>query len=89
MRDSDTLTGSDIAYMTIPREKTDARYAEWYTASGRRSILVRPDNKGTTRACLSFVPTESDLASDGGEWKAILYELPPRKVLDGDDRDPA
>ena len=46
--------GLYMAYFTIPRLPTDGTWAQWYNAPGGRSLLVRPDNVGTTRVVLSF-----------------------------------
>ncbi len=42
-----------IAYFTIPRTPDDDRLWRWYNATGGRSISLRPDRHGTTRAMLS------------------------------------
>ncbi|WP_246152598.1 FAD-dependent monooxygenase [Sphingomonas montanisoli] len=42
-----------MAYFTIPRAPDDDRMWRWYHASGGRSISLRPDRYGTTRAMLS------------------------------------
>jgi 2-polyprenyl-6-methoxyphenol hydroxylase-like FAD-dependent oxidoreductase len=42
------------AYFTIPYAETDKRWARWYNATGGRTVLLRPDNQGTTRAYLSI-----------------------------------
>ncbi len=47
--------GLYTAYFTVPREESDGRWARWYNAPGRRVVLLRPDNQGTTRASLSFL----------------------------------
>jgi len=47
--------GLYTAYFTIPRAESDGRWARWYNAPGRRVVLLRPDNQGTTRASLSFL----------------------------------
>ncbi|MFJ2738862.1 FAD-dependent monooxygenase [Streptomyces sp. NPDC087440] len=47
--------GLCTAYFTIPRAASDGRWARWYNAPGRRVVLLRPDNQGTTRASLSFL----------------------------------
>ncbi|GAA1957252.1 FAD-dependent monooxygenase [Amycolatopsis minnesotensis] len=47
--------GLCTAYFTIPRSTSDGRWARWYNAPGRRVVLLRPDNQGTTRATLSFL----------------------------------
>lgn len=64
-----------IAYFTIPRTADDDRLWRWYNAPGGRSVSLRPDRRGTTRAMLSA------RQSPGGEqaWavdrqKAWLHE---------------
>lgn len=47
--------GLYTAYLTIPRSPSDGEWARWYNAPGGRSITLRPDNVGTTRATLSFL----------------------------------
>ncbi len=42
-----------IAYFTIPRRADDDRLWRWYNAPGGRSLSLRPDRHGTTRAMLS------------------------------------
>ncbi len=42
-----------IAYFTIPREADDDQRWRWYNATDGRSISLRPDMAGTTRAMLS------------------------------------
>ncbi len=42
-----------IAYFTIQRIAGDDRMWRWYNATGGRSVSLRPDRKGTTRAMLS------------------------------------
>lgn len=42
-----------MAYFTIPRVADDDRLWRWYHAPGGRSISLRPDRHGTTRAMLS------------------------------------
>ncbi|WP_410580681.1 FAD-dependent monooxygenase [Amycolatopsis sp. lyj-108] len=49
------LFGLYTAYFTVPREGSDGRWARWYNAPGRRVVVLRPDNQGTTRASLSFL----------------------------------
>ena len=41
-----------IGYFTIPRTAADDRLWRWYNAPGKRSVGLRPDNHGTTRAML-------------------------------------
>ncbi|AWN38788.1 FAD-dependent monooxygenase [Methylobacterium radiodurans] len=43
-----------IAYFTIPRTSTDDRMWRWYNATGGRSVSLRPDRHGTTRAMLTL-----------------------------------
>jgi 2-polyprenyl-6-methoxyphenol hydroxylase-like FAD-dependent oxidoreductase len=47
--------GMYMAYLTIPRAASDDAWWYWYNAPGRRTIQLRPDNVGTTRALLSFM----------------------------------
>lgn len=46
--------GLYMAYFTIPRGPTDDAWARWYNARGGRSVLLRSDNLGTTRAAMTF-----------------------------------
>ena len=46
--------GFYTAYCTIPRTDDDDRWWRWYTTTGGRSVQLRPDNVGTTRASLNF-----------------------------------
>lgn len=41
-----------MGYFTIPRGGGDVQDARWYSAPGGRSVLLRPDRAGTTRAVL-------------------------------------
>ncbi len=43
-----------IAYFTIPRKADDDQMWRWYNATDGRSISLRPDRRGTTRAMLSL-----------------------------------
>lgn len=43
-----------IAYFTIPRQAADDQMWRWYNATEGRSISLRPDRHGTTRAMLSL-----------------------------------
>ncbi|CAF1300962.1 unnamed protein product [Didymodactylos carnosus] len=42
------------AYFTIPYSQSDGTWARWYNAPKGRTVLIRPDNQGTTRAFLTF-----------------------------------
>lgn len=46
--------GMYFAYVTIPRRHTDDRWWNWQHADRSRSVHLRPDNLGTTRAILTF-----------------------------------
>ena len=54
--------GFYTAYCTIPKTADDDQWWRWYTTSGGRSVQLRPDNVGTTRASLDFLcpPTGLD-----------------------------
>jgi len=47
--------GMYLAYATIPRTDADNGWWNWQHATGHRSVHVRPDNLGTTRAILTFM----------------------------------
>ncbi|MGG7508936.1 FAD-dependent monooxygenase [Plantibacter sp. YIM 135249] len=47
--------GMYTAYLTIPRAETDSAWARWHNATGGRTMTLRPDNVGTTRATFSFL----------------------------------
>ncbi|MGC5012293.1 FAD-dependent monooxygenase [Streptosporangium sp. DT93] len=71
--------GLVMVYGTIEREPADDRWWNWYTAPGRRQVMLRPDNMGTTRAMLAYL-TETDeiVDADRGERLAVL-----NRVFDG------
>jgi 2-polyprenyl-6-methoxyphenol hydroxylase-like FAD-dependent oxidoreductase len=50
-----TDLGMYIAYLTIARQESDDRWWNWQHVPESRSIHLRPDNLGTTRAMLSFL----------------------------------
>ncbi len=59
--------GLYMAYLTIPRTAADTDWWRWYVAPGARSVTMRPDNVGTTRATLTFMSDVrglEDLAPD-------------------------
>jgi len=63
------------AYFTIPRGERDGNVARWFNAPGGRSVFLRPDNLGTTRAGLSLQEKPrgyEKLSQD--EQKALLKE---------------
>jgi 2-polyprenyl-6-methoxyphenol hydroxylase-like FAD-dependent oxidoreductase len=47
--------GLYACYFTIPRGASDGAWARWYHTPGSRSMLLRPDNVGTTRVSLWFL----------------------------------
>ena len=55
--------GFYTAYCTVPRTQDDDQWWRWYTTTGGRSVQLRPDNVGSTRASLNFLsaPTNLDL----------------------------
>ncbi|KQS71459.1 FAD-binding monooxygenase [Rhizobium sp. Leaf371] len=62
-----------IAYFTIPRQVDDDSMWRWYNAPGGRSISLRPDAHGTTRAMLSIQqPPEGEQWWDVEQQKAYL-----------------
>ncbi|KYF84969.1 FAD-binding monooxygenase [Sorangium cellulosum] len=64
------------SYFTIPRGASDTAWARWYNAPGSRSILLRPDNVGTTRASLWFLsPTRGYERLSAAEQKALLVSV--------------
>lgn len=82
-----------IAYFTIPRIDTDDRLWRWYHAPGGRSVSLRPDRHGTTRAMLSVQkPPEGEDEWSDERQKAWLRDTfadagwQTTRVLDGMDR---
>ncbi|CAD2245880.1 FAD-dependent monooxygenase [Xanthomonas arboricola] len=81
-----------IAYFTIARTADDDRLWRWYHATGGRSISLRPDQHGTTRAMLSLQKApEGEQDWDMATQKAYLRERfvdagwQAARVLDGMD----
>ncbi|MCC0808140.1 FAD-binding monooxygenase [Methylobacterium sp. W2] len=81
-----------IAYFTIPRVADDDRLWRWYNATGGRSVSLRPDRKGTTRAMISVrQPPAGEQHWDVDRQKAFLRERfvdagwQARRVLAGMD----
>ncbi|HEY0735445.1 MAG TPA: FAD-dependent monooxygenase [Herpetosiphonaceae bacterium] len=77
-------------WFTIPRAASDTAWARWYHAPRGRSMLLRPDNVGTTRVSLWFLsPPRGYERLSVAEQKALILRLfadagweAPR-VLDG------
>lgn len=64
-----------MAYFTIPRRADDDRLWRWYHATGGRSVSLRPDRHGTTRAMLTVQkPPADEQAWDAARQKAWLRE---------------
>lgn len=64
-----------IAYFTIPRVSDDDRMWRWYNATDGRSISLRPDTHGTTRANLTIQqPPNGQQDWDVDRQKAYLRE---------------
>ena len=64
-----------IAYFTIPRRPDDDRMWRWFNAPGKRSVSLRPDSHGTTRAMLSLSrEAEGEQDWDVDRQKAFLRE---------------
>ncbi len=81
-----------IAYFTIARTADDDRLWRWYHTTGGRSISLRPDQHGTTRAMLSLQKApEGEQDWDLATQKAYLRERfadagwQAARVLDGMD----
>ena len=63
------------AWLTIPRTEDDDRWWRWLSVPGSRSVNLRPDNLGTTRASLNFMTDETGLADRSpAEQRADLRE---------------
>ncbi|WP_027174131.1 FAD-dependent oxidoreductase [Methylobacterium sp. 10] len=84
--------GLTIAYFTIPQVADDDRLWRWYNATGGRSVSLRPDRKGTTRAMISVrQPPAGEQDWDVDRQKAFLRERfvdagwQARRVLAGMD----
>lgn len=64
-----------IAYFTIPRAPDDDRMWRWFHAAAGRSVSLRPDTHGTTRAMLSLQqPPHGEQGWGAAHQKALLRE---------------
>ncbi|MFJ8924952.1 FAD-dependent monooxygenase [Streptomyces sp. NPDC102364] len=75
-----TALGLSTAYFTIPSDPTDddrwARWARWHNAPGGRTVTLRPDNRGTIRAYLSFLsPPRGHELLDPEAQKRLLHQV--------------
>ncbi len=84
--------GMYSAWFTIPATPSDGEWARWYNAPGGRTVLLRPDNKGTTVAALFFLSRPLGLEDlDPDAQRSVLravfgdagWEI--ARVLDGMD----
>jgi len=50
--------GLEMTYLTIPRDDADVPWWQWYSGVGGRSVTLRPDRHGTTRAVLTEVTSD-------------------------------
>lgn len=66
--------GIYTSYVTIRKDPTDSDWARWYLASKSRNILLRPDNKGTTRASLNFLSPDRQYGRLTQQEKKVLLE---------------
>lgn len=85
IRDLGMYTG----YGTIPRTAEDDNWWRWLTTTGSRSVSLRPDNVGTTRATLSFMAplqgleeldTAGQIAAIRKTFAGVRWETP--RILD-------
>lgn len=83
--------GICCVYGTIPRTADDDTRWRWHTTVGGRTVHLRPDNHGTTRAMLAFTTDDDLTALDTAAALAVIREryagagwAAPR-VLDGFD----
>lgn len=64
-----------LGFFTIPRSETDGANSRWYNAPGGRSVFLRPDRYGTTRAVLTLKSEAREPSRlSGKEAKAWLKE---------------
>lgn len=67
--------GMYCAWLTVPRTADDDRWWRWLSVPGSRSVNLRPDNAGTTRAMLNVMTDETGLADlDPAAQRADLRE---------------
>lgn len=68
-----------IVYGTIPRGDADDRWWSWCTATGGCQVMLRPDNRGTTRAMLAYASDRHDRddlrGADPEQRDDVLREL--------------
>lgn len=65
--------GLYMGYFTIPLGENDSSLARWFNAPGGRSIFLRPDPHGATRAVLTYLHAPNGAEKlDPAEQKALL-----------------
>ncbi|KUJ23171.1 FAD/NAD(P)-binding domain-containing protein [Mollisia scopiformis] len=52
--------GQYMAFFTIPYQASDGTFARWYNAPGGRTILLRPDKAGCTRAYFAIMSSKPE-----------------------------
>ncbi|GAA4803072.1 FAD-dependent monooxygenase [Streptomyces ziwulingensis] len=68
--------GLTTAYFTILRQPSDGTWARWHNATQGRTATPRPDNRGTTRASLSYPsPPRGDERLAPDAQKKLLRRL--------------
>ena len=68
--------GMYTAYFTIPREPEDTDWWRWYSAPRGRMLGLRPDNRGSLRASLSFLsPAHGYEELDDARQRDLLAEV--------------
>jgi 2-polyprenyl-6-methoxyphenol hydroxylase-like FAD-dependent oxidoreductase len=71
--------GMYLAYVTIPHSDGDDKWWNWQHVTRSRTVHLRPDNLGTTRAMLTFISDVRGLEDlDAADQIAIL-----RRTFDG------
>jgi 2-polyprenyl-6-methoxyphenol hydroxylase-like FAD-dependent oxidoreductase len=65
--------GYYTAYCTLARDTDDDQWWRWYSTTLGRTVQLRPDNVGTTRACLNFpsAPTGLDTVDREAQTRAL------------------
>lgn len=66
--------GLYTSYITIPKGPNDTDWARWYVTNKSRNILVRPDNKGTTRVAFNFLSPDNQYSRLSLDEKKELLE---------------
>ncbi|TVY84532.1 Uncharacterized protein LSUE1_G000616 [Lachnellula suecica] len=85
--------GQYTAFFTIPYKESDGTFAKWYNAPGGRSIILRPDSAGCTRAYLSVMSNahaeyqDKDISAQKAKLREVFSDAgwESLRVLDGMD----